>query len=49
MPEIIIDIQSLCSAMEDVLNYNFNFYVNEFKHLQLELFEKMCIRNLQPR
>jgi len=43
----IRDLQILCNAMEDVLNYNFNYYINEFKHSQLTEFEQMCINNLQ--
>jgi hypothetical protein len=45
----ISDLQTLCSSMEDVLNYNFNYHVNDFRHLQLNMFEQMCIKNLQPR
>jgi hypothetical protein len=43
------DLQSLCTKMEDVLNYNFNYYVNEFKNKELTKFEQACIENLKPR
>ena len=45
----ISELQTLCKSMKDVLNYNFNFYVNEFKKQELEKFEKSCIENLKPR
>jgi hypothetical protein len=45
----INELQSLCVGMEDVLNYNFNYYVNDFKKNQLGRFEDECIKNLQPR
>jgi hypothetical protein len=45
----IDELQSLCVEMEDVLNYNFNYYVNDFKKNQLSRFEDECIKNLQPR
>jgi hypothetical protein len=43
------DLQSLCTKMEDVLNYNFNYYVNEFKISQLIKLEQACIENLKHR
>ena len=43
------ELQSLCVEMSDVLNYNFNYYVNDFKKTQLSQFEAACIKNLQPR
>ena len=43
------DLRSLCVEMQDVLNYNFNYYVNDFKKTQLSQFEAACIKNLQPR
>jgi len=45
----IAALQSLCIQMSDVLNYNFNYYVNDFKKNQLKQFEEACIKNLQPR
>jgi hypothetical protein len=45
----INDIRSLCVDMQDVLNYNFDYYVNEFQNNQLLAFEKDCIDNLKPR
>lgn len=45
----IATLQSLCIKMQDVLNYNFNYYVNDFKQNQLIHFEEACIKNLEPR
>jgi hypothetical protein len=45
----VTELQTLCVEMEDVLNYNFNYYVNDFKKNQLSRFEDECIKNLQPR
>lgn len=45
----IAELQNLCIAMSDVLNYNFDFYTKEFKKAQLAQFEKMCVENLSPR
>jgi hypothetical protein len=45
----ITTLQSICIKMEDVLNYNFNYYVNDFKQNQLKHFEEACIKNLEPR
>lgn len=45
----INELQNLCIEMSDVLNYNFNYYVNDFKKTQLSQFEAACIKNLQPR
>ncbi len=36
-------LQSLCVEMSDVLNYNYNYYVHDFKKTQLRLFEEACI------
>ena len=45
----INELQNLCIEMSTVLNYNFNYYVNDFKKNQLRSFEDACIKNLQPR
>lgn len=45
----VTELQTLCVEMSDVLNYNFNYYVNDFKKTQLSQFEAACIKNLQPR
>ena len=45
----IATLQSLCIQMQDVLNYNFTYYVNEFKNKELTKFEEACIKNLNPR
>ena len=45
----ISELQTLCAEMSDVLNYNFDYYVNDFKKDQLNCFENACIKNLQPR
>jgi hypothetical protein len=43
------ELQTLCVEMSDVLNYNFNYYVNDFKKTQMSQFEAACVKNLQPR
>ena len=45
----INDLQTLCVEMSDVLTYNFNYYIDNFKKTQLQQFEQACIKNLQPR
>jgi hypothetical protein len=45
----INELQDLCISMEDVLNYNFNHYVNNFKNNELKKLEQMCIENLKSR
>lgn len=45
----VTELQTLCVEMSDVLNYNFNYYVNDFKKTQLSQFEAACVKNLQPR
>ena len=45
----IEELQTLCNDMDDILEYNFNFYINDFKYSQLNKFEKACIKNLKPR
>lgn len=45
----IAELQNLCVAMSDVLNYNFDFYTKEFKKSQLAQLEQLCVRNLDPR
>ena len=45
----IQELQSLCVKMEDVLNYNFNYCVNELENIELQKFEQACIENLKSR
>ena len=45
MPEL----QNLCVAMSDVLNYNFYFYTREFQARECERLETKCRENLKPR
>jgi len=45
----IIELQECCVSMLDVLNFNFNFYVNEFKQNELTKLEQACIENLKSR
>lgn len=45
----IQDLRTLCIRMQDVLNYNFNFYINEFKKTEIKKFKHACIENLNPR
>ena len=45
----IHDLRLLCIRMQDVLNYNFTYYINEFKNKELTKFEEACIKNLKPR
>jgi hypothetical protein len=45
----IDELKSLCIKMESVLNYNFDYYVNEFKNNESKKFELACIENLKPR
>lgn len=43
------DIRLLCIEMKDVLEYNFNYYVNEFKKDQTIKFEQDCTTNLNRK
>lgn len=45
----IEDLQSLCVCMSDVLNFNFQFYIDHFKNNELFKLEQSCIENLKPR
>lgn len=45
----ISELQDLCIKMSDVLNYNFAYYINDFKNNELVKFEQACIENLKPR
>jgi len=42
-------LQVLCNKMEKILDYNYNYYINDFKSSELSKFEKACIDNLNPR
>lgn len=43
------ELQSLCIEMENVLNYNFQYYINDFKNTEIQKLEQSCIDNLKPR
>lgn len=45
----IDDLKSLCVSMQDVLNYNFSHYFENFKSNRLSHFEQECKKNLGPR
>lgn len=45
----IEELQILCNDMGDILEHNFNLYINDFKPAQLKKFEEACIENLKPR
>jgi hypothetical protein len=42
-------LQVLCNKMQKVLDYNYNYYINDFKSSELSKFEQACINNLKPR
>lgn len=43
------EVQSLCTSMTDVLNYNFEFYQKYFHNRESERLEAKCLANLKPR
>jgi len=43
------DIQNICLSMSDVLNYNFQFYVEHFQKNEFQKLNQACLKNLQPR
>ena len=45
----IPELQNLCISMKDVLEYNFNYYINDFKKNELKKLEQEIIKNLKPR
>ena len=45
----IEELQTLCKDMESILEYNFNYYVNDFRKNELNKLEEACIENLKPR
>jgi hypothetical protein len=45
----IEELQTLCNDMDDILEYNFNFYIKDFKYAELKKFEEACIENLKLR
>lgn len=45
----INDLRDLCKRMEYVLNYNFEYYLNNFKINELAKLEQACIKNLKSR
>ena len=45
----ITELQELCIDMQDILDYNFNYYKTEFKKKELEKFESACKKNLEIR
>ena len=42
----VTELQSLCIAMQDILQYNYNHYTKNFQQDQLSRFEQSCIENL---
>jgi len=45
----LVQVQSLCTSMTDVLNYNFAFYQKHFHNRESERLEAKCLANLKPR
>jgi hypothetical protein len=45
----IAELQELCVDMQDILDYNFNYYKTEFKKNELEKFDSECRKNLGIR
>jgi hypothetical protein len=45
----LVQVQSLCTSMTDVLNYNFEFYRKHFHNRESERLEAKCMANLKPR
>jgi hypothetical protein len=45
----ITELQELCIDMQDILDYNFNYYKTEFKKKELEKFDSACRKNLGIR
>jgi hypothetical protein len=45
----IDELKNLCVSMQDVLNYNFSHYFENFKQNMLDSFEQECEKNLGPR
>jgi hypothetical protein len=45
----IDDLRNLCVSMSDVLQFNFQFYVDYFKNNELLKLEQACAENLKPR
>lgn len=45
----LVELQSLCTSMSDVLNYNFAFYQKHFHNRESERLEAKCMANLKPR
>lgn len=42
-------LRDICNEMKEVLEYNFDFYINHFKQQQIDCLHKFCQNNLQPR
>lgn len=42
----ILELQDLCISMQDVLNYNHDYYFSKFIQVQEDNFEQACIKNL---
>jgi hypothetical protein len=45
----LVEVQSLCTSMSDVLNYNFEFYQKHFHNRESKRLEAKCMANLKPR
>jgi hypothetical protein len=42
----ISELQDLCNSMQDVLNYNHDYYFSSITQVQETIFEQACIKNL---
>jgi hypothetical protein len=42
----ILELHDICNSMQDVLNYNHDYYFSKFTQVQEDNFERACIKNL---
>ena len=45
----VTELQELCVDMQNILDYNFNYYQTKFGQKELEKFESACKKNLEIR
>jgi hypothetical protein len=45
----IDELKKLCLDMQDILDYNFEYHVNNLRQLEFEKFNNQCIQNLKHR